>query len=68
MYETLIKGNGLAGKAAVPALKDTHTLPELIEQVVTSHNFDFSSEQSTEALDRGEWKAKKRPYKQLELF
>jgi DNA helicase-2/ATP-dependent DNA helicase PcrA len=51
-YETLIKENGLAGKAAAPTLKDTHTLPELIDQVVASHNFDLSSEQPIEALRR----------------
>jgi superfamily I DNA/RNA helicase len=52
MYETLIADSQIANKVIEPAFKDTGSLPELINRIVTSHDFDFSSEESAEALRR----------------
>jgi len=52
MYDALIVDSGEAKKVAVEDFKDIGPLPDLIDQAVTSHDFDCSSEESAAALRR----------------
>jgi len=52
MYDAFIKDNGLAEKVPKKTFKEIDSLPELIDQTVAVHDFDFSSEESAGALRR----------------